>query len=1016
MVSACTIIARNYLAHARVLADSFRHHHPAGEFTVLLIDDEERQWDDGRSGLRVLRLHEIGLDPQEIRRLAAIYDVTELATAVKPPLLRHLLDRRRHVVYLDPDVCVYAPLDDLATLAERHGIVLTPHATAPFPVDERCVQEPDILSAGVYNLGFVGVGRGSGTFLDWWWTKTRRQALIDPARMLFTDQRWVDLVPCYFDAFIHKARGCNAAYWNLHERDLAWTGDEYVVDGERLTFFHFSGYDPRSPHLLSRHQRDRPRVLLSEHPALARICGDYAGRLARAGFEQVSAWPYGWERLASGVRVDRTMRRLYWKALRDWENGRGPEPPNPFAADGGESFLAWLSAPVIDVPGSSVSRYLRTLYESREDIRAEFPDLAGADAHRLLEWARTHGRDDAGIPPELRPPAIAHEPTQAVAAPRTDGVNLAGYLDAELGIGEAARLLSRAVAAAGSECSTLRYERTENRRAHAFPETAAAGLPFDVSIVCVNADQTPLFARDAGPAFREGRHTVGYWFWEIEEFPRPLHRAFDYVDEVWCASRFVTRAVAAAERVPVHTVPLPLCIPALAPGAARPAGEPFTFLFMFDFLSLLERKNPIGLVNAFRRAFPRGDGARLVIKTINGDKGLADLERLRAAVGPGSDVRVIDEYYTSEARFALLQSCDCYVSLHRSEGYGLTIAEAMALGKPVVATAYSGNMDFMTPENSYLVDYVMSPVPPRCDPYPEGALWADPDVDAAAECLRRVYDGREEAARKGRRAAADIREGHSVERAAAHVAQRLENIRNRRRSRIVIDRSLSVVERQERERLETDRRYNDALTALDQALPRPPAPARGLPTLDLERVSRLNELWDILADGPAVRPRGLRSRLASFVWRLVEPHFARQQAFNSVLVDHVNRTAPAERAWQQFAAESDQSAAVFRAALAHFQSQLIQHLQQITPYVDARDRAIVAQMRGAMDRLADELTGAVWDKSRTRLRRIEEIRQELATIDARISALRSAPDVLRARSGHAAPSGRTPAASGGRPS
>ncbi len=153
----------------------------------------------------------------------------------------------------------------------------------------------------------------------------------------------------------------------------------------------------------------------------------------------------------------------------------------------------------------------------------------------------------------------------------------------------------------------------------------------------------------------------------------------------------------------------------------------FALLFIFDFLSVLERKNPLGLVDAFTRAFRPDEGPMLVIKTINGDLRLSDLERLRAVAGDRRDVLIVDRYYTEEQKNALVGACDCYVSLHRSEGFGLTMAEAMALGKPVIATGYSGNLHFMTPENSYLVDYVRVNVPTGCEPYPTTACWAEPE-------------------------------------------------------------------------------------------------------------------------------------------------------------------------------------------------------------------------------------------------------------------------------------------------
>jgi hypothetical protein len=747
LVTACTIIARNYLAHARVLAESFSAHHPDGRFTVLLIDDEQRVFDGNAEPFSCVRLGDIGFDPDEIGRLAAIYDVTELATAVKPVLLRHLLRTSTDVIYLDPDIRIYGSLEEASRLAREHGIVLTPHTMVPIPRDGRRIDDFHILAAGVYNLGFVAVGSSADAFIDWWWQRTRREARIDPTRMMFTDQRWVDFVPSFFEHFILKDPTYNVAYWNLHARELTWTGERYLVDGKPLTFFHFSGFDGRRPHLLSKHQGGRPRILLSDRPAVARICREYQKSLERAGVAEESVKPYGWRALPSGLAFDRYMRRVYREELDALQEGKGPEPPNPFGPD--DRFVAWLNEPVAGGLCPKVPRYLYSIYQDRLDLQRAFPDLAGPDGWHYLEWVRTDGAVQHDIPPALLPATsnggdsqLSYVPPDSLA----DGINIAGYFRAELGVGEVARLLTAAVEASEIPHSTLTYDATLSRKGHHFLDRGQRGAPYNVNVVCVNADQTPGFAKAAGQEFFEGRHTAGYWFWELDRFPASMHQAFDYVDEVWTATRFVASGIQAIGRRPVYTIPPPVAVPPCSPDVTRKhlrLPEGFLFLFMFDFFSVLERKNPMGLIQAFGRAFRAGEGPTLVIKTINGDQRLNELEKVQAAAAGRHDVVIVDDYYSAEEKNSLLGLCDCYVSLHRSEGFGLTMAEAMALEKPVIATGYSGNLDFMTPENSFLVDYSRVAVPAGCDPYPQGSPWADPDLDHAAELMRRVYEARE---------------------------------------------------------------------------------------------------------------------------------------------------------------------------------------------------------------------------------------------------------------------------------
>ena len=215
-MTGCTIVARNYLAHAKVLARSFQEHHPDCPFAILIVDDlhaTERRSD----GIEVLSLVDIGLEPGDAYRMPMIYNVTELSTAVKPWLLRRFLNgETESVIYFDPDIEIFSPLYDLAALARKHSIVLTPHITEPIPRDQMRLSESDILGAGIYNLGFIGLGPGSEPFLDWWAARLRRESVIDPARMRFTDQRWVDFVPGLFPNYIVRDPGFNVAYWNLH--------------------------------------------------------------------------------------------------------------------------------------------------------------------------------------------------------------------------------------------------------------------------------------------------------------------------------------------------------------------------------------------------------------------------------------------------------------------------------------------------------------------------------------------------------------------------------------------------------------------------------------------------------------------------------------------------------------------------------------------------------------------------------------------------------------------------------
>lgn len=364
-----------------------------------------------------------------------------------------------------------------------------------------------------------------------------------------------------------------------------------------------------------------------------------------------------------------------------------------------------------------------------------------------------------------------------VAAEPVPGVNLVGFLQAELGIGEAARKLGRGLERAGIPVSAITYKRTAARQEHPFEERAAHA-PYDTNLICLNPDNLHEFMRDAGADFFAGRYSIGVWFWETSIFPRENLPGFRFVDEIWVSSEYVRDVVSTETELPVLVVPLPIEEPPQTGLSRSDLGLPpeFTFLFSFDFFSVFQRKNPIGLVEAFTRAFAPSEGPVLILKSINGERKPRWLAQLQEAIANRSDIRLLDGYVAADTNSALMAACDCYVSLHRSEGFGLTMAEAMSYGRPVIATAYSGNMEFMDESNSYLVPYGLCQIPTDWA-FSPGAEWADPDLDAAAALMRHVYEHPEKARERGEQARRDVLNRLSLARAAEFMSGRLSAIR-----------------------------------------------------------------------------------------------------------------------------------------------------------------------------------------------------------------------------------------------
>jgi len=363
------------------------------------------------------------------------------------------------------------------------------------------------------------------------------------------------------------------------------------------------------------------------------------------------------------------------------------------------------------------------------------------------------------------------------------GVNVAGFLRGALGLGEAARLYVAALQEAGIPVNTTTVDVPLPAAEGAVPKEAefqalSTGADQPFNLICVNAPEMPSFYEDVGPSFFEGKRSIGVYAWEVDHVPSAWSWAFDVVDEIWTYSTYVAEILrGAAPSAPVARVPLPVREPTAA-GPPPDLGLPdrFTFLFLFDFYSTLQRKNPLGLIEAFQRAFAPREGPQLLVKSFNGDYKPERLELVQSAASEHPDVHVVDRYLSTEQRDALVAGCDCYVSLHRSEGFGLTLAEGLARGKPVIATGFGGNTDVMTDENSFLVDYTLAQVGKDGENYPPDGHWADPDLDHAAELMRRVYEDPDGARARAASGGPALLERLSLDRVGGIARARLERL------------------------------------------------------------------------------------------------------------------------------------------------------------------------------------------------------------------------------------------------
>lgn len=385
----CTIIAKNYLPHARTLMESVKRFHPECQRFVLLTDHVDRYFEPAEEDF-VLDLSEDVTIPKN-RLMHFKYRLLELNTAVKPYYLADLFRRYgfEKIVYLDPDIMLFDRLDPIFEALDTATITLTPHLTGILD-DNRMPDEWSILASGAYNLGFIGVRRCAtvDAFLTWWQRKLYNDCISDIERNLFTDQRWIDLVPGMFpDVCILHDEGLNVAYWNLLHRRITRDEGAYRVNGVPLRFFHFSGFQADNPDAVSRYQ-DRYRI-----PNLGRsqlLFEAYRAALFTNGYHDAKDWPYWFGRFTSGEPIPDIGRRV----VRDDEQFQAMLT-GAYDPDSERRIIAYLNASYDRGADGKVliSRLAYAIYRRREDVQAAFPDPLDQDRLRFARWFVTSGQE-----------------------------------------------------------------------------------------------------------------------------------------------------------------------------------------------------------------------------------------------------------------------------------------------------------------------------------------------------------------------------------------------------------------------------------------------------------------------------------------------------------------------------------------------------------------------------------------------------------------------------------------------
>jgi len=739
----CTIIAPNYFSQALTLGESLAKHMPHAVFRILVLQDctstdfiqrgiEKYQAVTGTTGHLAQSISDIEWFDFDIWSAANYYQLLEFATSVKPALLRSYLDQGwGRVTYLDPDTQVHKDFDPL--LNDDFALSLIPHILKDFPIDGDKPDQESILTSGIFNLGFISVRPGASDLIDWWSGKLQTYCTVDPTKGLFVDQRWMDWSMAFADPQIIRNPGVNVAYWNLHERQVKEVdaGYEVKVDEEShpLYFFHFSGFSSTSPSRLSKYSnRSTSAETLSR-----RLLKNYgAERSAWEKFIDVPSWSIAGRK--EGVPLPDKYRHAALNHARLAQLTQ-PDPLQEIV----EIRSALPTAPVHLGRCASCANcaqpFLRRAVEN-------FANFLQSDRHEAETDLSESGYSSEVLAYFSRSVGVTSNPKA--------GLKLLGCFASPTGVGQCSRNLLKTLDAAGvpvfAELISTPLD-TSDLLAN-FGSRQQPSIDYLPSVIAVvNAESWLFEVIYSNRVNLKNQSVAAVWAWEIEQTPEYFDRPLMQTDAVFALSPFSANSLARGLNHPIAY------LPTFGEFTPRDVAKPPTseyqefalshgikspyLLARFDSKSILRRKNPDAVIDVWEKIHEDYPEVQLVVKTINFHEFASHslLKRLRGL----PRVVVIDEVMSQNLNQELMNRAVAYISLHRAEGLGLNILEAISADIPTIYTNYSGIASELD-GTGFPVNYSLAEVGHDAGPYQSDAIWAEPDAIDAVLQTRRALD------------------------------------------------------------------------------------------------------------------------------------------------------------------------------------------------------------------------------------------------------------------------------------
>lgn len=360
------------------------------------------------------------------------------------------------------------------------------------------------------------------------------------------------------------------------------------------------------------------------------------------------------------------------------------------------------------------------------------------------------------------------------------GINLIGDITAETGLGQSCRIIASILEQIKMPISIYFYNQlgTQFHANSVLGNKVSKEALYDVNLIHINPHELGMAYLQLEQSVWDYRYNIAYWLWELEEFPEEWTPFFEQLDEIWAPSEFICQAIRNKTKLPVRCMPYYVDVTIENEFSRRDFGIPenkFLYLVMYDHNSCMERKNPIGVIKAFQRAFSKeNSNVGLVIKINNAVKD--DEKKINEILSDYQNVYVIKEVLSRDAVNSLIKCVDVVVSLHRAEGFGLVLAEAMMLGTPTIATNWSSNTEFMNKDVACMVDYKLVTLEHDMLPFKKGNRWAEPDIDQAAFYMKKLYDDKKFYNNMVKSAKKHVAQTLNIHEAKSRIQKRLEEI------------------------------------------------------------------------------------------------------------------------------------------------------------------------------------------------------------------------------------------------